>query len=141
MENTSEIRRFERRPFVWELVGKLLDEELTSRRKNFARNVEFLPVFFKYITIGHFVISGYCCRALLARQHTNLYTWCAYHVTAEFIAATISIYVIFSSTDGPKPQAAQSYPVLLITLYLYISSILKIIRKSCVINLLRYIFI
>ena len=36
------------------------------------------------------------------------------------------------------PQAAQSYPVLLITLYLYI---LKIIRKSCVINLLRYIFI
>ena len=39
------------------------------------------------------------------------------------------------------PQAAQSYPVLLITLYLYINSILKIIRKSCVINLLRYIFI
>jgi hypothetical protein len=38
-------------------------------------------------------------------------------------------------------QAAQSYPVLLITLYLYINSILKIIRKSCVINLLRYIFI
>jgi hypothetical protein len=37
--------------------------------------------------------------------------------------------------------AAQSYPVLLITLYLYINSILKIIRKSCVINLLRYIFI
>ena len=36
------------------------------------------------------------------------------------------------------PQAAQSYPVLLITLYLYI---MKIIRKSCVINLLRYIFI
>ena len=34
-------------------------------------------------------------------------------------------------------QAAQSYPVLLITLYLYINSILKIIRKSCVINLLR----
>ena len=32
-------------------------------------------------------------------------------------------------------------PVLLITLYLYINSILKIIRKSCVINLLRYIFI
>ena len=43
----------------------------------------------------------YCCRAL-ARQHTNLYTWCAYDVTAEFIAATISIYVILSSTDGPK---------------------------------------
>ena len=42
-----------------------------------------------------------CCRAL-ARQHTNLYTWCAYHVTAEFIAAAISIYVILSSTDGPK---------------------------------------
>jgi hypothetical protein len=40
-----------------------------------------------------------------------------------------------------NPQAAQSYPVLLITLYLYINSILKIIRKSCVINLLRYIFI
>jgi hypothetical protein len=40
-----------------------------------------------------------------------------------------------------KPQAAQSYSVLLITLYLYINSILKIIRKSCVINLLRYIFI
>ena len=40
-----------------------------------------------------------------------------------------------------KAQAAQSYPVLLITLYLYINSILKIIRKSCVINLLRYIFI
>ena len=38
-------------------------------------------------------------------------------------------------------QAAKSYPVLLITLYLYINSILKIIRKSCVINLLRYIFI
>jgi hypothetical protein len=38
-----------------------------------------------------------------------------------------------------SPQAAQSYPVLLITLYLYINSILKIIRKSCVINLLRYI--
>jgi hypothetical protein len=38
----------------------------------------------------------------------------------------------------PEAQAAQSYPVLLITLYLYI---LKIIRKSCVINLLRYIFI
>jgi hypothetical protein len=38
-------------------------------------------------------------------------------------------------------QAAQSYPVLLITLYLYINSILKIIRKSCVINLLRYIII
>ena len=38
-------------------------------------------------------------------------------------------------------EAAQSYPVLLITLYLYINSILKIIRKSCVINLLRYIFI
>jgi hypothetical protein len=37
-----------------------------------------------------------------------------------------------------QAQAAQSYPVLLITLYLYI---LKIIRKSCVINLLRYIFI
>ena len=37
------------------------------------------------------------------------------------------------------PQPAQSYPVLLITLYLYINSILKIIRKSCVINLLRYI--
>ena len=45
MENTGEIRRFERRPFVWELVGKLLDEELTSRRKNFARNVEFLLYF------------------------------------------------------------------------------------------------
>ena len=40
-----------------------------------------------------------------------------------------------------QSQAAQSYPVLLITLYLYINSILKIIRKSCVINLLRYIFI
>jgi hypothetical protein len=40
-----------------------------------------------------------------------------------------------------RAQAAQSYPVLLITLYLYINSILKIIRKSCVINLLRYIFI
>jgi hypothetical protein len=40
-----------------------------------------------------------------------------------------------------QTQAAQSYPVLLITLYLYINSILKIIRKSCVINLLRYIFI
>ena len=39
------------------------------------------------------------------------------------------------------PQTAQSYPVLLITLYLYINSILKIIRKSCVINLLRNIFI
>jgi hypothetical protein len=38
-----------------------------------------------------------------------------------------------------RPQAAQSYPVLLITLYLYINSILKIIRKSCVVNLLRYI--
>jgi hypothetical protein len=37
-----------------------------------------------------------------------------------------------------QAQPAQSYPVLLITLYLYI---LKIIRKSCVINLLRYIFI
>ena len=32
----------------------------------------------------------------------NLYTWCAYHVTAEFIAATIPICVILSSTDGPK---------------------------------------
>jgi hypothetical protein len=39
-----------------------------------------------------------------------------------------------------RNTAAQSYPVLLITLYLYINSILKIIRKSCVINLLRYIF-
>jgi hypothetical protein len=38
-------------------------------------------------------------------------------------------------------NSAQSYPVLLITLYLYINSILKIIRKSCVINLLRYLFI
>jgi hypothetical protein len=43
--------------------------------------------------------------------------------------------------DQSTPQAAQSYPVLLITLYLYINNILKIIRKSCVINLLRYIFI
>ena len=42
-----------------------------------------------------------CCRAL-AMQHTTLYTWCAYHVTAEFIAATISIYVILSFTDGPN---------------------------------------
>jgi hypothetical protein len=43
--------------------------------------------------------------------------------------------------NAHEAQAAQSYPVLLITLYLYINSILKIIRKSCVINLLRYIFI
>jgi hypothetical protein len=42
-------------------------------------------------------------------------------------------------TQWSETQAAQSYPVLLITLYRYINSILKIIRKSCVINLLCYI--
>jgi hypothetical protein len=44
--------------------------------------------------------------------------------------------------DPIGSQAAQSYPVLLIyyVISLY-NSILKIIRKSCVINLLRYIFI
>jgi hypothetical protein len=47
----------------------------------------------------------------------------------------------YLTSERSEPQAAQSYPVLLITLYLYINSILKIIRKSCVINLLRYIFI
>ena len=36
-------------------------------------------------------------------------------------------------------QAAQSYPVLLITLYLYINSILKIIRKSCVIYIINHV--
>ena len=51
----------------------------------------------------------------------------------------MSLYVIH--LGQVISQAAQSYPVLLITLYLYINSILKIIRKSCVINLLRYIFI
>jgi hypothetical protein len=58
---------------------------------------------------------------------------------------TVKITYSRSRFDFPntlvEPQAAQSYPVLLITLYLYINSILKIIRKSCVINLLRYIFI
>ena len=39
-------------------------------------------------------------------------------------------------------QTAQSYPVLLITLYLYIlNSILKIIRKSCVFTLYLYIIV
>jgi hypothetical protein len=61
------------------------------------------------------------------------------------ISSKIEIYLpkYYSITHEQfiKPQAAQSYPVLLIMLYLYINSILKIIRKSCVINLLRYIFI
>ena len=45
------------------------------------------------------------------------------------------LYIEFLVTT----QAAQSYPVLLITLYLYINSILKIIRKSCVIKLIYYV--
>ena len=69
------------------------------------------------------------------------------------MGAIIRLYVCFIKTknhvntvqnftfQSVNSQAAQSYPVLLITLYLYINSILKIIRKSCVINLLRYIFI
>ena len=52
-----------------------------------------------------------------------------------------SLLLHVEGRDLHGSQAAQSYPVLLMTLYLYINSILKIIRKSCVINLLRYIFI
>jgi hypothetical protein len=65
----------------------------------------------------------------------------AFIIFIELINSQGENYIVGVVKRPPDPQAAQSYPVLLITLYLYINSILKIIRKSCVINLLRYIFI
>ena len=62
-------------------------------------------------------------------------------VELKFVEVELKFVEVEIEIRRSRPQAAQSYPVLLITLYLYINSILKIIRKSCVINLLRYIFI
>jgi hypothetical protein len=64
-------------------------------------------------------VEGYCRWKL---SSGNLYTF---------------INLTRNSTGGPILPCVINYVIL----YLYINSILKIIRKSCVINLLRYIFI
>ena len=81
--------------------------------------------------------------SLVALRLPNRPYWNSYNVLRVSYRYCIFFvnYENFHSISLGEPQAAQSYPVLLITLYLYINSILKIIRKSCVINLLRYIFI